>query len=75
MQHEDREHYIDVILHALETDLHKETKDKIVKNPYEPYNPTVILDLMGRYSIQRRTAKEWLICAQIRLAENLNRKV
>jgi len=75
MQHEDREHCIDVILVALETDLLEEAKAKILKNPYEPYNPDVILDLMGEYSIQRRTAKEWLICAQIRLTKKQNRKV
>jgi hypothetical protein len=74
MQHGEREQYIDSIASSLERDLNKTAKSKIMSNPYIPYNQQVILDLMGKFGIQRRTAKEWLICAQIRFAEK-NRKV
>ena len=73
MQHEEREHHIEVILNSLIKDLLPATQKKIAETPYEPYNPEVILDLMGKYSIQRRTAKEWLICAQLRLVEVLKK--
>ena len=72
MQHEERENHINFLVQAMKRDLKPETKDRIDKNPYEPYNDEVILDLMGRFAIQRRTAKEWLICAQIRLVRNEN---
>jgi len=72
LQHEEREHIVDSLVKRLLNDLTPKALEKISKNPYEPYNPDVILDLMGTYAIQRRTAKEWLICAQIRVA---NRKV
>lgn len=74
MQHEDRENFIEQIVNSLISDLLPETKERICKNPYEPYNQDVILDLMGKYSIQRRTAKEWLVCAQIKLADKLKEK-
>lgn len=67
MQHEERENHINSLVQSMKRDLKPETKDKISKNPYEPYNNEVILDLMGKFGIQRRTAKEWLLCAQIRL--------
>jgi len=67
MQHEERETNINSLVRAMKEDLKSETKARIVKNPYKPYNDNVILDLMGRFAIQRRTAKEWLISAQIRL--------
>jgi len=71
MQHEDRKRFIEQITNSLIRDLLSETKKRICDNPYEPYNPDVILDLMGKYSVQRRTAREWLICAQIKLADRL----
>lgn len=74
MQHEEREEFINSLVSSLERDLTKSTKERIISNPYIPYNLNVILDLMGKFGIQRRTAKEWLICAQIRFAEK-NRKV
>ena len=74
MQHEDRECFVEQITNSLIRDLLPETKKRICDNPYKPYNPDVILDLMGKYSIQRRTAREWLICAQIRLANQLKDK-
>jgi len=74
MQHEDRERFIEQITNSLIRDLHSETKKRICGNPYKPYNSDVILDLMGEYAIQRRTAKEWLISAQIRLANQLKEK-
>lgn len=67
MQHKERETNINSLVQAMRHDLEPETKDRIAKNPYKPYNSEVILDLMGKFAIQRRTAKEWLICAQIRL--------
>lgn len=69
MQHGERKQYITSIASSLERDLTKSAKRKIISNPYIPYNSQVILDLMGKFSIQRRTAKEWLICAQIQFAE------
>lgn len=75
MQHEDRERFINIILARLKKDLRKNAKHKIIQNPYEPYNSNVILDLMANYSIQRRTAKEWLICAQIKLVNESNHKL
>lgn len=67
MQHEEREFYINSLVQAMQCDLNPETKDRIAINPYKPYNNEVVFDLMGKFAIQRRTAKEWLICAQIRL--------
>jgi len=74
MQHEDREERINTILDRLIKDLLPETQKRIIKDPYKPYNPDVILDIMGEYSIQRRTAKEWLICAQIKLVKIMQKK-
>lgn len=74
MQHEDRERFIGQITNALIADLLPETKERICENPYKPYNPEVILDLMGKYSIQRRTAREWLICAQLNLVDRIKKK-
>lgn len=71
MQHEDRKRFIGQITNALIEDLLPKTKKRICKNPYEPYNLKVVLDLMGKYSVQRRTAKEWLICAQLNLADQM----
>lgn len=74
MQHEERESHINSLVQAMQRDLKPETKARIAKNPYKPYNDEVVLDLMGRFAIQRRTAKEWLICAQLRLVEEENKK-
>ena len=68
MQHEERETHIDALVQAMKRDLKPKTKARIIKNAYKPYSEEVILDLMARFSIQRRTAKSWLVCAQIRLA-------
>jgi len=73
MQHSDRETIIDTIVLSIRRDLTSTTKDKILKNPYIPYNEDVIFDLMGKFAVQRRTAKEWLVCAQIRFAEQINK--
>jgi len=74
MQHEEREQYINSLVSSLERDLNKKAKRRIFANPYIPYNLKVILDLMGKFAIQRRTAKEWLVCAQIRFVEK-NRNI
>lgn len=74
MQHEDRKRFIEQLTNSLIRDLLPETKKRICEYPYEPYNSDVILDLMGKYSIQRRTAREWLMCAQIKLADRLKKK-
>jgi len=68
MQHEERIDIIENLVKSLLSDLLPETKKKIRKNPYVVYNEQTILDLMGDYGVQRRTAREWLLCAQIRLA-------
>lgn len=74
MQHEDRKRFIEQLTNSLIRDLLPETKKRICEHPYEVYNSDVILDLMGKYSIQRRTAREWLMCAQIKLADRLMKK-
>ena len=71
MQHTDRQSFIGDIVESLKRDLLSETKAKIIANPYEPYNSDVIVDLMGEYGVQRRTAREWLICAQFQLRKEL----
>lgn len=68
MQHEERENIIESLVKSLSNDLIPETKKKIRKNPYVIYNEQTILDLMADYGVQRRTARGWLLCAQIRLA-------
>lgn len=67
MQHEEREEIIDSIVDALVDDLSVETLNGILNNPLEYYSNDTILKLMGDYGVQRRTAREWLICAQVRL--------
>lgn len=68
MQHEERLRIIESLVESLSHDLLKEAKKKIRKNPYVAYNEQTILDLMADYGVQRRTAREWLICAQIRFS-------
>jgi len=68
MQHEDREEIIESLVKSLSNDLILKTKRKIYNNPYIIYNQHTILDLMADYGVQRRTAKGWLLSAQIRLA-------
>lgn len=68
MQHEDREEVIESLVKSLSNDLVLKTKRKIYNNPYIIYNQRTILDLMADYGVQRRTAKGWLLSAQIRLA-------
>ena len=79
MQHEDREQIIDSIVDALIDDLSPSTLTQILYNPLEYYSDETILKLMGDYAVQRRTAREWLICAQIRfrlkIIEAANRNI
>ena len=73
MQHEEREEIIVSLVKSLSSDLLLKTKRKIYKNPYIVYNEQAILDLMADYGVQRRTAKGWLLSAQIRLTTNRNK--
>jgi len=68
MQHEERESIIKRLVESLSKDLLPKAKSRICGNPYIIYNNKTILDLMADYGVQRRTAKEWLLCAQIRFA-------
>lgn len=79
MQHSERVKIIEGIMTALIDDLPKEVLTDILWEPLKFYSNDTILKLMGDYAVQRRTAREWLICAQIRFSlkveEAMNRNV
>lgn len=66
VQHEEREEIINSIVNALIDDLPISKLNEIIVNPLEYYSNETIIKLMGDYAVQRRTAREWLICAQVR---------
>jgi hypothetical protein len=49
----------------------KKELNKILNNPFEVYDNNLLLRMMAFHEVQKRTAKEWLISAQIRLKENI----
>jgi hypothetical protein len=64
MQHSEREYFIGEVTQDIFKHYSKKELNTILENPWEIPSEDFILEIMVWYKVQRRTALEWIRCAQ-----------